>query len=480
MHFARLAGFDQQADLRSFFVPHQVMMHSTRCHERTHGNTIRTDLAIGQHDQAEAISNCVSGLFADAIQGRSQATNAFRLRIGDIHHFSLPATMFDPLQICHLMVCQNRMWHCQTVTTFRLRIEQVAFRTNVTFQRHDDFFPDRIDRRICHLSEELMEVIVKHSRLITQACQGSIVTHRADRILVSLDQRQQHEVHRFRCVSERLHTIQQILTSESFRRGLLWQLLQANPLFLYPLLIRPPRCDIRLEFFVVDDSTLFKVHKEHAAWLQASLVSDVGGVDVQHADFAGHDNLVVLRHVIATWTQAIAIQCGTDEPTVGKGDRCRSVPRFLQCRIVFVKRALVFGHCLMILPCLRHHHHDDFLQCATGVIKHFQGIVEAAGVGRMRFNNRKQLFNFGTEEFTLHHALARKHPVGVALNSVDFAIVRHESKRLSTVPTGKRIGGKTRVNHGQMCVVVSRLQIFEKWNDLKRREHSLVNNQLGR
>ena len=77
MHFAGFAGFDQQTDLRSLFMPHQVMMHRTGCHERTHGNTIRADLTIGQHDQAEAIANGVSRFFTDAIQSRSQSTDAF-------------------------------------------------------------------------------------------------------------------------------------------------------------------------------------------------------------------------------------------------------------------------------------------------------------------------------------------------------------------------------------------------------------------
>ena len=49
-------------------------------------------------------------------------------------------------------------------------IQQIFLRANVAFERHNDFFPNRIDRRICNLCEQLLKVIVEHPRLITQAC----------------------------------------------------------------------------------------------------------------------------------------------------------------------------------------------------------------------------------------------------------------------------------------------------------------------
>ena len=110
------------------------------------------------------------------------------------------------------MVRQNRMRHREAVTAFLLSIQQVGFRTDVAFQRHDDFFTDRVDRWIRHLSKQLMEIIVQHARLIAQTRQSRIVAHRANRILIRLDQRQQHEVHGFGGVTERLHTAEKFLT----------------------------------------------------------------------------------------------------------------------------------------------------------------------------------------------------------------------------------------------------------------------------
>ena len=90
------------------------------------------------------------------------------------------------------------------------RFEQVAFRPDVTLQRHDDLFADRVDRRIRDLREELLEVVVEHPRLIAQALERRVVAHRADRIFLLVQQRDEHEAHRLGRVAEGLHPREQI------------------------------------------------------------------------------------------------------------------------------------------------------------------------------------------------------------------------------------------------------------------------------
>ena len=177
MNFASFTRFNQQPDLSSFFMSHEVMMDRTGGHQRADWNSICTDLSIGQDDQAEAVLNRVASFFADAINGSSQPGGTFRLWISDVDDLTLPAAMVHSLEVCHLMVRQNRMRHREAMTAFLLSIQQVGFRTDVAFQRHDDFFTDRVDRWIRHLSKQLMEIIVQHARLIAQARKSRIVAH---------------------------------------------------------------------------------------------------------------------------------------------------------------------------------------------------------------------------------------------------------------------------------------------------------------
>ena len=44
-----------------------------------------------------------------------------------------------------------------------LEIEKVGAWANVGDQRHDEFFTNRVDRRIGDLSEGLLEIVIKHA-----------------------------------------------------------------------------------------------------------------------------------------------------------------------------------------------------------------------------------------------------------------------------------------------------------------------------
>ena len=86
------------------------------------------------------------------------------------------------------------------------------------------------------------------------------------------------------------------------------------------------------------------VDEEHAARLQAALVQDVLGRDVEHADLGRHDDQVVLGDVVARGPQAVAVEHGADAHAVGEGDRRRAVPRLHQAGVVFVERLLLLAH----------------------------------------------------------------------------------------------------------------------------------------
>ena len=58
------------------------------------------------------------------------------------------------------------MWNQQPLTIGLGGVQQIALRTDVTFQRHHDFFANRINCRIGDLSEQLLEVVINQPRLV--------------------------------------------------------------------------------------------------------------------------------------------------------------------------------------------------------------------------------------------------------------------------------------------------------------------------
>src|SRR5690606_27871760 len=59
------------------------------------------------------------------------------------------------------------------------------------------------------------------------------------------------------------------------------------------------RANSRFQLFVGDQLAFLEVDQEHASWLQAPLFLDQGWIDRQHADFARHDDAIVVRDVVA-------------------------------------------------------------------------------------------------------------------------------------------------------------------------------------
>ncbi len=133
----------------------------------------------------------------------------------------------------------------------------------------------------------------------------------------------------------------------------------------------------------------------------------------------------------------------------------------------------------MLLPRFGDHHHDRFLQRAAIHQQELQHVVERARVAAVRFDDREQLLQIVAEQLALGRAFAGPHPVAVAAQRVDFAVVAHEPQRLSAIPTGKRVGRKPTVHHRQMRFEIFVAQIGEVGQHLCRRQHSLVDDDLG-
>ena len=207
-----LTGFpclEDDANLRPFGRPDQVMVHRAAGEQGADLHAIRADGAVGKNQQRVARGDGGVRLVADSIERGDEAGRSFRARPGDIDHGGGPTAMIELLQGRELLIRENRMGDAKPLSMLRRCFQQVAFRPDRALERHDDLFADRIDRGICHLGEELLEVVVDHPRLIRQTGKRGVVTHRTDRIALLADEWQEHELHRLDGEAERLHAGEQ-------------------------------------------------------------------------------------------------------------------------------------------------------------------------------------------------------------------------------------------------------------------------------
>ncbi len=342
---------------------------------------------------------------------------------------------------------------------------------------------DRIDRRIGHLGEKLLEVVEQQRRLVRQHRQRRVGAHRAHRLLPVDRHRRQDHLQLFDRVAEGLLLLGQIFGLEAGDRRRVRRLgkpIEIGQVFVEPLPIRLALRHRRLDFLVLDDAALDRVDEKHAARLQAALALDLLGRDVEHAGFGSHHDHPVLGHQVARGTQPVAVEHRADAAAVGERDRRRPVPRLHQARMVLVERALARAHHLVVLPRLRDHHHHGVRQRAPGAHQQLQTIVEHGRVTAGRFDDRQQLMHVVAEQRRGELSLPRGHPVDIAAQRVDLAVVAQEAVRMRAVPARKGVGRKPLMDHRERGLDLRIAEVGIELRNLIRDELAFVNDGRGR
>ncbi len=223
-----------------------------------------------------------------------------------------------------------------------------------------------------------------------------------------------------------------------------------------------------------------EIDQQHLARLQPPLGDDVFLRNRQHADFRRHDDAVVAGDDVARRPQAVAVERGADLPAVGEGDRRRAVPRLHQRGIVFVEGAALLVHELIAGPRFRNHHHHRVRERIAAHGQEFERVVEAGGVGLAFVGDRPQLRDVGAEFRRRHRRLPRRHPVVVAAQRVDLAVMRDHAVGMRQRPGRERVGGEALMHQRQRALEIRIVQVGIIGAELVGEEHALVDHGAAR
>ncbi len=213
--------------------------------------------------------------------------------------------------------------------------------------------------------------------------------------------------------------------------------------------------------------------------MQAPLADDALLGDVEDAHLRGHDHQVIIRDEVAGGPQAIAIQGGADLAAVGEGHRRRAIPGFHEGGMVLVEGAPPLVHQGITGPGLRDQDHHGMGQGIAAHHQQFQGIVEAGGVRLILGNQGPDLFQIRAYDLGGHVVTAGRHPVEVAAQGVDLAIVGDHAEGVGQVPGREGVGGKALMDQGQGRLEQRVMQVPIIGPHLVRQEHTLVNQGPG-
>ncbi len=236
-------------------------------------------------------------------------------------------------------------------------VEQVGPRPDEGHERHDELLADRVDRRVRHLREVLLEISVQQLRPVGQGRERRVGAHRADRLLAHLGHGRHQELDALLRVAEGLLAVEQAHIGAGRRRRRARQLMHADLGAVEPLLIGVSIGKLGLDLLVGNDASLGKVDEQHLAGLQPPFLHDVLFGYRQHAGLRRHDDEPVISDEIAGGPKAIAVERGADLAAVAEGHGCRAVPRLHQAGVIFVKGAALGIHKRVARPSLGDQHH---------------------------------------------------------------------------------------------------------------------------
>ncbi len=241
-----------------------------------------------------------------------------------------------------------------------------------------------------------------------------------------------------------------------------------------PRLIGFCRGEVGLQFLVSDDAAFIQIDQQHLAGLEAPFAGDVFFGEGQHAAFRGEHHQILLRGAPARRPQAVAIKTGAYLLAVGEAHGSRSIPRLHQGGVIFVKCAACRVHLLVLGPGFGHEHHHGMCEAVSTRQQQLERIVEAGGIGLAMRNERPHLVEVGAQQFAFHRATARFHPVHIAANRVDFAVMRHEAIGVGKPPAGEGVGAETLVHEAQCADAIGIAQIVVECADLIGEQQALV------
>jgi hypothetical protein len=205
-----------------------------------------------------------------------------------------------------------------------------------------------------------------------------------------------------------------------------------------------------LDLAVVIELAFEQVDGDHLPGAQAALFDNPFLGQANHAGLRAGEEQAVFGDRIAQGPQPVAVHAG-DRPAPAITANCgRAVPRLHDRVAIAVEIAVRLGHGRVLAPSLGDQHGLDHGQIAPGPRHQLGDRIERRGVRAFRRDDRLQVLDLLAEGLMRYPAFMCFHPVRVALQRVDFAVVGEHAEGLGEAPGRERVGRIALVKNGKV------------------------------
>ena len=316
-------------------------------------------------------------------------------------------------------------------------------------ERHHRPFAEMVHRGVRHLREPLAQVVEDRAAVAAERRDRRVVAHRERGLLPVRGRRPDHHAQVLARVA-----VQDLLRHELVRSQGLDARHLGEP--RDPMLLRPggPRLFVRHGADrVVVQPAVPRIDHDHLTRPELA-ATNASLRQVDDPGLGRADDEAVVGRPVAQGPEPVAVERRTDGDAIGEDQRRRTVPRLHQGRVPPVEPAPFMVHVGRVLPRGRDDHGDRAADVTSGAARaaflreDLDGLIEDGRVG-------PGIVDRGAEERLLRErresqpALARVHPVRVAGDRVDLAVVTQHPERLRALPRRRGVRGVPLVEHDE-------------------------------
>ena len=147
--------------------------------------------------------------------------------------------------------------------------------------------------------------------------------------------------------------------------------------------------------------------------------------------------------------------------------------------MIFIEGAALGIHQRIAGPGLRDQHHRRVSKAVAALHQKFERVVEAGGVGLALVGDRPELLDVGTEQRRGHARLPRRHPVQIAAQRVDLAVMGDHAVGVSELPRREGVGGEALMHERERRGEARVMQVGVVTAELIGEEHALVDERAA-
>ena len=268
-----------------------------------------------------------------------------------------------------------------------------------------------------------------------------IVAHGADRLLGALGHRREDQLEGFQCEAGGRLAAQQFFAAEQHRLGAGADFGLQLDNCLQPIFVRRFRSQVIDDLAMVIELAGLKVGRDHAAGGDRPTPRDLMVAQRAHARFRTHGKDTVRGQSIAQGAQTVAVQ-PRNRPAAIKGrDAGRAVPGLHHGVAIVIQRPVRHRHHrLAFRPGFRDQHRLRHRRRAAGLAEHLPDRIQSARVRRAIRDDRLDVVDIVAVSLGDHPDLVALHPVLVAAQRVDLAVMRDHPERLGERPLREGVG----------------------------------------